>query len=206
MCETSDYNEIKEEKRSWDEKAKTVKDEIELRGALKNSAAQLGRSIAQICRFFGGGGSKNLFLDVGCGNALFTFPMADIFEFVVGIDISKDMIKRCQEKRANLDFIMGSATDLPFKDGVFDAIQSLSLLQHLRTKLNVEKTLREVSRVASHKSKIFLTFWDTPNSPTKYVRQILKSEGYRVQQSWISKFQFTGLQLTKYVKLKCFRK
>jgi ubiquinone/menaquinone biosynthesis C-methylase UbiE len=202
---TLDFKEIDKEKRVWDERAEVIKDDVELRGPLKNRLAQLEKSIFQICKFFQKSRNKRFFLDVGCGNGLFTVPMTEIFSFVVGIDISKAMIKRCREKRSNMDFVVASATNLPLKDKVFDAILSLSLLQHLRTRQNVEKTLREISRTATSDSLVFLTFWDTRSSPTKFVKETLKKEKYKLHQSLVSKFQFTGLQFTKYVKLKGYK-
>jgi ubiquinone/menaquinone biosynthesis C-methylase UbiE len=191
---------MEEEKRLWDEKAENIKDDVELRGPLKNPLAQLGKSRSQICKFFKKSRNNRFLLDVGCGNGLFTVPMTEIFNFVVGIDISKAMIKRCREKKANMDFIVASATNLPLKDNVFNAVLSLSLLQHLRTKQNVEKTLKEISRTATNGTLIFLTFWDTPNSPLKFVKETLKEEKYKLHQSLVSKFQFT-----KYVKLKGYK-
>jgi len=205
LCETLDYKEIEEEKRLWDEKAETVKDDVELRGPLKNPLAQLEKSNSQICKFFQKSRNNRFLLDVGCGNGLFTVPMTEIFNFVVGIDISKAMIKRCREKKANMDFIVASATNLQLKDNVFNAVLSLSLLQHLRTKQNVEKALKEISRTATNGALIFLTFWDTPNSPLKFVKETLKKEKYKLRQSLVSKFQFTGFQFTKYVKLKGYK-
>lgn len=205
VCGTLDYKEIEEEKRLWDEKAETIKDDVELRGSLKNPLAQLQKSRSQIRKFFLKSKNKRFLLDVGCGNGLFTVPMTEIFNFVIGIDISKAMIKRCREKRNNLDFIVASATNLPLKSNAFDAVLSLSLLQHLRTKQNVEKTLKEISRTATNGALIFLTFWDTHNSPTNFVKETLKREKYKLHQSLVSKFQFTGLQFTKYVKLKGYK-
>lgn len=200
-----DYPEIDDEKKMWDERAKTTEDDIALRGSLKNPIVQLEKSRSQICKFFKKSGNNRFLIDVGCGNGLFTVPLTEIFNFVVGVDVSKAMIKRCREKRANLDFVMASATDLPIKDNAVDAVLSLSLLQHLRTRQNAEKALKEISRTATKNSFIFLTFWDTPNSPTKFVKEILKNMGYKITQSFISKLQFTGFRFTKYVKLKGFR-
>lgn len=205
MCETLDYKELEEEKQLWDKRAQTIKNDIELRGPLKNPSIRLRKSTSQIRKFFQKSKNNRFLLDVGCGNGLFTIPMADIFNFVVGVDISKAMIKRCREKRINVDFVVASATDLPLKEQAFDAILSLSVLQQLRTKQNVKRALKEMSRTAADNSAIFLTFWDTPNSPTKFVKETLKKEKYKLQQSLMSKFQFTGLQLTKYVKLKGYR-
>lgn len=202
---TLNYREIEEEKRLWDEKAETIKDDVELRGSLKNPLAQLRKSRFQIYKFFQKSRNNRFLLDVGCGNGLFTVSMTELFNFVVGIDVSKAMIKRCRERKANMDFIVASATNIPLKDNVFNAVLSLSLLQHLRTKQNVEKTLKEISRTTTNGALIFLTFWDTPNSPTEFVKEILKKEKYKLHQSLMSKFQFTGFQFTKYVKLKGYK-
>ena len=197
---------MSEEKNVWDERARTVQDDVELRGPLKNPIKQLNKSRTYVYKLFKKSGKSNLLFDVGCGNALFTVPMAAIFNFVVGVDVSKAMIKRCRERRANLDFIMASATDLPLRDRVFDAVLSLSLLQHLRTEDTVEKVLKEISRTATNNSFIFVTFWDTPNSPISIVKNILKREKYNLKQSLVSRLQFTGLQFTKYVKLRGHRR
>ena len=196
-----DYSEVREEKNVWDERARTIQNDVEVRGPLKNPAMRVKKTRTYLHKLFKKSGKNNLLLDVGCGNGLFTVPMADIFNFVVGIDISKAMIKRCQERRVNLDFIITCATDLPLRNHVFDAVLSLSVLQHLRKKDNVEKVLKEISRIATNNSFILLTFWDTPYSPTNDIKKILKREKYNLKQSLISRLQFTGLQFTKYVKL-----
>jgi len=197
---------MKEEKKVWDDKARTMQDDIELRGSLKNPVGQLIKSRTYVHKLFKKSGKKNLLLDIGCGNGLFTVPMAGIFNFVVGVDFSKAMMRRCRDKRANLDFVMASATDHPIKDHVFDAVLSLSLLQHLRTRDNVEKVLKEISRIATDDSFVLLTFWDTPNSPANFVKNILKKQQYNLKQSLASMLQFTGFQFTKYVKLQCRRR
>jgi ubiquinone/menaquinone biosynthesis C-methylase UbiE len=197
-----DYNEVREEKNVWSEKARIIQDDIELRGSLKNPITQLNKSRAYIYKLFKKNKKNDLLLDLGCGNGLFTVPLAAIFNYVVGVDVSKAMIKRSRERRANLDFIMASATDLPLRDHVFDSVLSLSLLQHLRTKDNVEKALKGISRTATNDSFILLTFWDTPNSPANLIKNILKREKYNLKQSLVSRLQFTGLQFTKYVKLR----
>lgn len=202
---SSVYDEVKKEKSQWDEKARTIQDEVELRGHLKNPVKQVNKSRRTIYKTFEKSGKRNLLLDVGCGNGLFTAPLVDLFNFVVGVDFSKEMIKHCKEKRDNIDFIVASATDLPLKDKVFDAIMSVSVLQHIRPKSAVEKVLREMSRVTTNDSYGFLTFWNEPNSPANFVKNILKEEKFEVKQSLISKFQFTGLNFTKYVKLYCSR-
>lgn len=195
------YDEIEKERNTWDGRARSIQDDVELRGRLKNPVKRVNKSRRAIHKILKKSGKRNLLLDVGCGNGLFTVPLADLFNFVVGVDLSKGMIKRCKEKRDNLDFILASATDLPLKDNVFDAVISLSVLEYIKPKSSVEKTLKEISRTAKNDSFIFLTFWDEPHSPTNFVKNVLEKEKFKLRQSLISRFQFTGLNFTRYVKL-----
>lgn len=96
------FDEIKKEKSVWDEKARTTEDDIELRGHLKNPVKRVNKSRRAIYKILEKSGKRNLLLDVGCGNGLFTVPLTSLFNFVVGVDFSKEMIKRCQIKGAIL--------------------------------------------------------------------------------------------------------
>jgi ubiquinone/menaquinone biosynthesis C-methylase UbiE len=188
------YEEIMKERESWDETARKMEDEAKVRGC--KDIKFLKKQIVKVHKFLDKRAVKGLMLDVGCGNAQFTVNVADLFNFVVGLDVSAEMIKRCKVKLNNLGFVIGSATDLPFKNGVSDSIMSLSTLQHIKPRINVEKALLEMSRCSKDHSFIFLTFWDTPNSPKSVVKQILSAEGYKLEESLFSK-----LRLKKFVKL-----
>lgn len=192
---TVDHDEIKKEKERSDESTRNIKDDIQVRGPLKG-VARVDKSRAYLQNLFKEIGKDKILLDVGCGNGLFTVPLANIFRLIVGVDISEKMMKRCKEKRSNLDFVMASSTNLPFRDQKFDCVLALSLLQHLGTRENVKKTLKELSRTTTDQSFMFLAFWDTPNSPTSLVKNILKEEKYKLKQSLVSR-----LHITRYVKL-----
>ena len=188
------YEEIKKERKTWDEKALSTEDEAKVRGC--KDINFLKKSIAKVHKFLDKRAVKGLMLDVGCGNAQFTVSMADLFNFIVGIDVSKEMMKRQKLKLSNVSFVLGSATNLPFKDMVFDSIISLSTLQHIRPIIHVKKTLLEISRCSRRHSFIFLTFWNSTNSPTSVVKQTLSVEGYKLRQSLISR-----LRLRRFVKM-----
>jgi ubiquinone/menaquinone biosynthesis C-methylase UbiE len=189
-----EYEEIKKEREKWNETARKTEDEARVRGC--KDIATLKRSIIKVHRFLDKRARKGLLLDVGCGNAQFTANVADLFNFVVGLDISVEMIKRCKVKLSNLSFVIGSATDLPFRNNVSDSTMSLSTLQHTKPRVNMEKTLLEMSRCSKNRSFIFLTFWNTPDSPKSVVKQILSDEGYELKESLLSK-----LRLKRFVKL-----
>lgn len=66
-------------------------------------------------------------LDVGCGDGIFAFDLADNFSDIVGIDSSKELLvvaenKKLELKNKNISFVYGDACAMPFQDGTFDVI------------------------------------------------------------------------------------
>lgn len=193
---TAYYCTILEQKSTWDRNAETVKDDVEVRGPLKGSLKRVKKTRKYLQKVFRKVDKKEFLLDVGCGNGLYTVPMTETFNHVIGLDISKLMIKRCREKRSNLDFVMGSATDLPFKNGVFNGVMCISVLPYLVPPTNLVKALKEASRVAEDDCIVFVNFENSADTPTNLIKQILSKEGFHPKQSLPSK-----LRLKRYVKL-----
>lgn len=75
-------------------------------------------------------------LDIGCGNGLFSIRFAESGSRVVGIDLSLAAIKKAKHEANNkrlhdLDFLVGSAENLPFKDSSFDIVFHSEVLEHV---------------------------------------------------------------------------
>lgn len=89
-------------------------------------------------------------LDVGCGQGRSSFHFLDLPITIIGIDISKKMILKAQERvkslphRARTCYIVADATKLPFSDGIFDRIILYGVLHHLN---NPSYTFKEISRL-----------------------------------------------------------
>jgi len=84
---------------------------------------------------------KGKILNVGCGGG---WSFLNDYGEVTGIDVSKLSIKPA--KKFNKHFIIGSAVDLPFKDGTFDFVVSTDLVEHIPH--NIKNNLwKEMSRV-----------------------------------------------------------
>ena len=62
-------------------------------------------------------------LDVGCGTGLTTAAVAELGWSAVGIDLSEDMLETARGR--GLEVVRGSAEELPFADGTFDAAVSV---------------------------------------------------------------------------------
>jgi ubiquinone/menaquinone biosynthesis C-methylase UbiE len=90
-------------------------------------------------------GPKSLALDVGCGTANNTLCFAETTNAqVVGIDLSRWMLRKAQEKAPGLRFIQSSAELLPFLDSVFGFVFMTDVVHHLP---DLVSTLSEVHRV-----------------------------------------------------------
>ncbi|MEA4846402.1 MAG: class I SAM-dependent methyltransferase [Clostridiaceae bacterium] len=62
-------------------------------------------------------------LDLGCGTGVLTNELAQKGAFVVGIDLSEDMVKKAKENYPALHFQVADATNLPFNND-FDTVFS----------------------------------------------------------------------------------
>ncbi len=89
-----------------------------------------------------------LILDLGCGNGLGTAPFLPYNYTIIGIDLSRGMVKDAiqrSEKATNKEnhFIIADAENLPFKNKIFDAGIGFGILHHVT---NPEITLQNVAR------------------------------------------------------------
>ena len=94
-------------------------------------------------------------LEVGCGTGLILRRLAEFSRSAVGIDLSPGMLEKARAR--GLDVVEGSATDLPFEDGTFDAVCSFKVLAHVE---DIEQAMREVARVLRPGGRAVLEFYN----------------------------------------------
>jgi ubiquinone/menaquinone biosynthesis C-methylase UbiE len=84
---------------------------------------------------FIGKSDKKLLLEAGVGTGRFATWLAKKGHNVIGIDISKGMLKKAKEKATRLgvtvDLIRADITSMPFQKAVFDVCFSINVLDHL---------------------------------------------------------------------------
>jgi ubiquinone/menaquinone biosynthesis C-methylase UbiE/uncharacterized protein YbaR (Trm112 family) len=105
-------------------------------------------------------GSGRTFLDVGCGTAALVKTVHSKFDIAVGCDVAFRWLliarKRLQEAGLPANLVCCCADYLPFTDGVFDSVASVSLLEHVSA---ARPVIREFGRVAAERGRIFV--WTT---------------------------------------------
>jgi ubiquinone/menaquinone biosynthesis C-methylase UbiE len=80
-------------------------------------------------------------LDLGCGKGRFAARLTDVGAFVVGLDVSPEMLAEGSGAR-----VLGSARKLPFADGSFDGVFAIEVLQHVHP-AHLGEVISEMRRV-----------------------------------------------------------
>src|SRR3954452_5181290 len=86
-------------------------------------------------------------LDLAAGTGTSAEPFADAGVLAVPCDFSLGMLRVGRRRRADLAFVAGDATRLPFADGAFDAV---TISFGLRNVGDVDAALAEMRRVTRH--------------------------------------------------------
>ena len=112
-------------------------------------------------------------LDVGCGNARDILVYLKTEADCVGIDFSISMVLEGRKELAKKDLesplLVGDATKLPFKNGVFDKVCCSEVIEHIP---DYERAIIELVRVLKKGGKIVIT---TPNKSSMYATNKLYS-------------------------------
>lgn len=113
-----------------------------------------------------------IILDVGVGTGRFSEPLQDVGFEVVGVDVSKKMMRKAKEKGVK-DLILSDACSLPFRDKVFDATVCIHIL-HLISKW--QTALCEICRVT--RSSMISLFYACQDPVRAAYDGLLKKFGY----------------------------
>jgi len=87
-----------------------------------------------------------IILDAGCGTGVFTLDILAFGPHVIGLDISLPMLRRSREKARGYPFqiVSGDMLKLPFLDGSFDKVVSVTALEFIE---DAKSSVQELSRV-----------------------------------------------------------
>lgn len=105
-------------------------------------------------------------LDLGCGTGIHTRAVAEIADWVVGLDVSYRLVRKAQIKLrgARGSVLVADATLLPFADATFDAV--LSYGEPLSHIADHEAVLLELSRVLRPGGRVVLSVDNEWNART----------------------------------------
>jgi len=96
-------------------------------------------------------------LDAGCGTGILLKHLTDTVKLIVGIDISRNLLKKAREKAQhyqNVALVLADADNQPFPQHTFDAAFAVTLLQNTPSP---KATLTEIQRVSKQNAMIAVT-------------------------------------------------
>lgn len=151
----------KENPENWDHStSKEFLDYYSEQSATQEMVARADRARDMILRVRGTaeGDAPLDVLDIGCNAGTFSISWAEKGHRVTGVDISAELIelarRRANDAGADIEFKVGSATELPIESGSMDVCFSPELLEHVA---DWESCLDEFTRVLRPGGTLYLT-------------------------------------------------
>ncbi|MEK6922555.1 MAG: class I SAM-dependent methyltransferase [Nanoarchaeota archaeon] len=96
---------------------------------------------------------RGVLLDIGTGTGIATKEFEKYCK-CIALDPSKKLLEQYNGEK-----VVGKAEDIPFSDGYFDVVVSLTVLHHT----NIKKALKEIFRVVKKDGQIAITILKKSN-------------------------------------------
>lgn len=92
-------------------------------------------------------------LDVGTGIGRWTLLLAEKANYVVGFDISREMVRIAKRRvnRSNVDFLVATAYAIPLRSNSVDLSLSCTCIQHIVDEDKQKESLHEITRVTKNR-------------------------------------------------------
>lgn len=128
-------------------------------------------------------GAREVILDVGCGTGVFTFDILSRGPRVIGVDISRPMLRRAAQKAKGYPFqiVAGDMMFLPFAGECFDRVFSMTALDFIE---DGRAAVRELFRVTKKRGTIVVTTLNSL-SPWAARRKLKAEKGHHLFQNMI---------------------
>lgn len=129
-------------------------------------------------------------LDVGCAKGFLVKDFLEIDIDAYGIDVSRYALMHCEPEVVG-HLQIGSADDLPFPDGSFDAVIAINSIHNLpRDRCKI--ALQEIERLAPGKGYVQVDSYRTPEQKAIFESWVLTAEFHDYPEVWIQLFAEAG--------------
>lgn len=121
------------------------------------------------------------FLEIGCGLGYFSNKAFKMGAKVTGVDIGPNLVAINKKLTPKGNFLVASASKLPFKDNSFDIVLSTEVIEHVD---NQDKAIKEMFRVLKGSGTLVIT---TPNrifKPLFDFLSFIRVRPYHGNENW----------------------
>jgi SAM-dependent methyltransferase len=129
-------------------------------------------------------------LDIGCAKGFLVKDLVNLGIDAYGIDVSQYALKHCGPEIIGR-LLIGSAENLPFPDGSFDAILCINTLHNLPRDL-CKMALVEIERLAPGKGFVQVDSFLTKEQKDIFEKWVLTADFYDYPKGWITLFKEAG--------------
>ena len=107
---------------------------------------------------------KSILVDIGCGNGRHLIPSAMHCKSVIGLDVSKELLKIVQKKiyknnLNNVELIHSDAVNIPLSNYSVDAVLYIATLHNISKRYRRIKSLKEINRILKSNGKAIISVW-----------------------------------------------
>jgi ubiquinone/menaquinone biosynthesis C-methylase UbiE len=131
-------------------------------------------------------------LDIGCAKGFLVKDLLSVCPGleVFGVDLSRYALMKCEPEVVGR-LHLGSADDLPFPDGSFQAVLSLNTIHNL-DRAGCIRALEEIQRLSGGKAFVQVDSFRTPEQKAVFEDWVLTAKFYDYPEGWISLFKEAG--------------
>lgn len=142
-----------------------------------------------------------LILDYGCGGGWLSLLLFSWGFDVVGVDVSKNMVKSAKLVCGEADFIVCDAMRLPFRDEVFDFTVGISILHHL----DLKHAFNELKRISLTRSVFLFMEPNLLNPLSAFGRRFFPMEAHtKGEKQFTPEYLRSALKLANFSVERCF--
>jgi len=129
-------------------------------------------------------------LDVGCAKGFLVKDLCALGIDSYGIDVSKYALMHCEHEVVGR-LQIGSADDLPFPDGSFDAVLSINAIHNL-DRAGCVQAVKEMERLAKGKSFVQVDSYFSPDQKDVFESWVLTAKFYDYPEGWLKVYDEAG--------------
>ena len=146
-------------------------------------------------------GEREIIIDFGCGSGRFSDILSQHCKFLVGLEITPQMLRIAKNEcgNSNISFVLYDGLNLPLQENKTDLVVSINVFQYIADEVELEKVLKEIKKCLKPQGELICIEQVTKNRKrwqrdSKTYLNLFKQNNFeRIADYPIRKGHFLGL-------------